>query len=114
MSLSSEALNLCKENGGFWEFIKTPEFTFYRDHAEALENILHEYKEYKFCKGLQKDRFFNGEELLWTTDRVKEYLRNRKIKYSKREKEYILRKMAYAESKKELKHNFDKAFGDGY
>lgn len=112
MSLPLEAKNLCEENGGFWKFVKTPQFKFLEDNKEALEDILNELKEYRFCKYLRKDGYLgsNDEPPRYTIDEVKNYLRKRKIKFSKKDSDMTLRRLAYETAKEELRKSFSDQF----
>lgn len=42
---------------GFWNLIKTSEFKFYEENMSALEDIVYELREYRFCKNMFKDNY---------------------------------------------------------
>ena len=109
MTLTDKASSLCQEYGGLWKLVKSPEFKFILNNREAIEEVLDEYKEYKFCTALAKDRYFDvdGEPPLRTLEQVKSYLKQKKVNFSKKDNEQILRRMAYENEKEEIRHRFE-------
>lgn len=108
MELDSKLL--CNKFGGLWNFIKTPQYKFCEDNMSALEDIMYEIREYRFCKSELKKNYlgFEDEPPRYDINIVKQMLKENYVTFSKKDSEERLRRIAYENFKIKLRKDTEK------